>query len=109
MTIESAYNFAVEYLTSKGIDVKHRKSNTSSSRYIDFEVNGIKRILRFSDHKIKRGKIKTFYVGEELKDKKTNARMIVELRNFIDNTLRNCKKRAYYEFLKSTNFSKDKK
>lgn len=108
MTIESASNFAIEHLKMQGIQAIKIESKVSCSRYVEFEINDVKRKLRFSDHPVVNGYVKTFCVSNNKKNKRNNNR-IPELKRFIDSAVRDCKKRSYYKLLKSTNLSRDKK
>lgn len=93
MTIESASNFAIEHLKMQGIPAIKIESKVSCSRYVEFEINGVKRKLRFSDHPVVNGYVKTFCVSNNKKNKRNNNR-VTELKNFIDKEVKKVKIRS---------------
>lgn len=96
MTIESASNFAIEHLKMQGIQAIKIESKVSCSRYVEFEINGVKRKLRFSDHPVVNGYVKTFCVSNNKKNKRNSNNRTTELKNFIDKEVKKVKIRSNY-------------
>ena len=79
----------------QGIQAIKIESKVSCSRYVEFEINGVKRKLRFSDHPVVNGYVKTFCVSNNKKNKR-NSNRVTELKNFIDKEVKKVKIRSNY-------------
>lgn len=90
MTIESACNYAYNYIKSQKIDVVIIQSKKSCSRYVQFKINGQKRKIRFSDHIDLNIHTKTFCISKNGSDIE-----LKHLKKLIDKEIRRVKTKAH--------------